>query len=144
LPGRIGHDIVICQKDIRAIQLAKGAMYSGAKIMMNRLGIDRIDKVILAGAFGSYIDKMSAAAIGLFPDCDPERVLAVGNAAGDGARIALLNIDKRKEADSRARQVEYVELTVEPDFNRTFTKALMFPHAEDKFPHLEGILPKGE
>jgi uncharacterized 2Fe-2S/4Fe-4S cluster protein (DUF4445 family) len=140
----IGHDIVICQKDIRAIQLAKGAMYSGAKIMMNRLGIDRIDKVILAGAFGSYIDKMSAAAIGLFPDCDPERVLAVGNAAGDGARIALLNIDKRKEADSRARQVEYVELTVEPDFNRTFTKALIFPHAEDKFPHLEGILPKGE
>ncbi|HUT67455.1 MAG TPA: ASKHA domain-containing protein [Dehalococcoidales bacterium] len=138
----IDHDIVICQKDIRAIQLAKGAMYSGAKIMMNRLGIDKIDRVILAGAFGSYIDKMSAAVIGLFPDCDPECVYAVGNAAGDGARMALLNTDKRKEADVMARQVEYVELTIEPDFNKTFTRALIFPHAEDKFPHLKHLLPK--
>ncbi len=140
----IGQDIVICQKDIRAIQLAKGAMYSGTKIMMNKLGIDKIDRVVLAGAFGSYIDKESAAVIGLFPDCDPERVQAVGNAAGDGARMALLNTDKRKEADIRAREVEYVELTVEPDFNNAFTKALIFPHAEDKFPHLEDILPKSE
>ena len=137
----IDHDIVICQKDIRAIQLAKGAMYSGAKTMMNRLGIDKIDKVVLAGAFGSYIDKESASVIGLFPDCAPENVYAVGNAAGDGARIALLNVAKRKEADVMARQVEYVELTVEPDFNSTFTKALIFPHAEDKFPHLEHLLP---
>jgi uncharacterized 2Fe-2S/4Fe-4S cluster protein (DUF4445 family) len=140
----IGHDIVICQRDIRAIQLAKGAMYSGAKTMMNRLGIDKIDKVILAGAFGSYIDKESAAVIGLFPDCDPQNVYAVGNAAGDGARMALLNTDKRKEADVMARQVEYVELTVEPDFNNTFTKALIFPHAEDKFPHLKHLLPKSK
>ena len=137
----IDHDIVICQKDIRAIQLAKGAMYSGAKTMMNRLDIDKIDKVVLAGAFGSYIDKESASVIGLFPDCAPENVYAVGNAAGDGARIALLNVAKRKEADVMARQVEYVELTVEPDFNSTFTKALIFPHAEDKFPHLEHLLP---
>jgi uncharacterized 2Fe-2S/4Fe-4S cluster protein (DUF4445 family) len=138
----IGQDIVICQKDIRAIQLAKGAMYSGARIMMNKLGIKRIDRVILAGAFGSYIDKLSAAAIGLFPDCDPERVVAVGNAAGDGARLALLNTDKRAEADERARQVEYVELTVEPGFNKAFTRALIFPHQEDEFPHLKGILPE--
>ena len=95
----IGNDIVICQKDIRAIQLAKGAMYSGAKIMMNRFGTDHVDRVILAGAFGSYIDKISAAVIGLYPDCDLDKVNAVGNAAGDGARMALLNIDKRKEAD---------------------------------------------
>jgi len=140
----IDNDIVICQKDIRAIQLAKGAMYSGAKTMMNRLGINKIDKVILAGAFGSYIDKESAAVIGLFPDCDPEQVYAVGNAAGDGARMALLNTDKRKEADVMARQVEYVELTVEPDFNSTFTKALTFPHAEDEFPHLKRLLPKSK
>jgi uncharacterized 2Fe-2S/4Fe-4S cluster protein (DUF4445 family) len=111
---------------------------------MNRLGIDKIDKVILAGAFGSYIDKESAAVIGLFPDCDPQNVYAVGNAAGDGARMALLNTDKRKEADVMARQVEYVELTVEPDFNNTFTKALIFPHAEDKFPHLKHLLPKSK
>ncbi len=137
----IDHDIVICQKDIRAVQLAKGAMYSGARIMMNRLGIDKIDKVILAGAFGSYIDKESASVIGLFPDCAPENVYAVGNAAGDGARMALLNMAKRKEADVMARQVEYVELAVEPDFNNAFTKALIFPHAEDKFPHLKHLLP---
>ncbi|MBN1176333.1 MAG: DUF4445 domain-containing protein [Dehalococcoidales bacterium] len=140
----IGNDIVICQKDIRAIQLAKGAMYSGAKIMMNRLGVKKIDKVILAGAFGSYIDKESAAVIGLFPDCAPEDVSAVGNAAGDGARIALLNTDKRKEADVMARKVDYVELTVEPEFNSTFTKALIFPNAEDEFPHLKHILPKSK
>jgi uncharacterized 2Fe-2S/4Fe-4S cluster protein (DUF4445 family) len=137
----IKHDIVICQKDIRAIQLAKGAMYSGARIMMNRMGVKKVDRVILAGAFGSYIDKSSAAVIGLFPDCDPKKVYAVGNAAGDGARIALLNTDKRDEADLWARRVEYVELTLEPDFNKTFTKALIFPHAEDKFPHLKDLLP---
>jgi uncharacterized 2Fe-2S/4Fe-4S cluster protein (DUF4445 family) len=140
----IDHDIVICQKDIRAIQLAKGAMYSGAKIMMNRLGVEKIDRVILAGAFGSFIDKTSAAVIGLFPDCDPKHVYAVGNAAGDGARIALLNQAKRDEADYWARRVEYVELTLEPDFNRIFTRALAFPHAEDKFPHLQDILPHGK
>ncbi len=139
----INHDIVICQKDIRAIQLAKGAMYSGARLMMNRLGINKVDKVILAGAFGSYIDKESAAVIGLFPDCDLKNVYAVGNAAGDGARIALLNTDKRKEADVMARQVEYVELTVEPNFNTTFTQSLIFPHQVDKFPHLKHLLPAG-
>jgi uncharacterized 2Fe-2S/4Fe-4S cluster protein (DUF4445 family) len=138
----IDHDIVICQKDIRAIQLAKGAMYSGARLMMKRLGIEKVDKVILAGAFGSYIDKESAAVIGLFPDCDQKSVYAVGNAAGDGARMALLNTDKRDEADVMARQVEYVELTVEPDFNRTFTQSLAFPHQVDKFPHLKHLLPE--
>ncbi len=138
----IDHDIVICQKDIRAVQLAKAAMYSGSKIMMNKMGVSKIDKVILAGAFGTYIDKASAAAIGLFPDCGMGCVQAVGNAAGDGARIALLNKDKRDEADYWARRVEYIELTLEPDFNKIFTKALAFPHAEDKFPSLEGILPK--
>jgi uncharacterized 2Fe-2S/4Fe-4S cluster protein (DUF4445 family) len=138
----INHDIVICQKDIRAIQLAKAAMYSGARLMMNRLGISKIDQVILAGAFGSYIDKESAALIGLFPDCDLKNVRAVGNAAGDGARIALLDIEKRKEADVMARRVEYVELTVEPNFNKTFMQSLIFPHQVDKFPHLKHLLPQ--
>ena len=140
----IKQDIVVCQKDIRAIQLAKGAMYSGSKIMMKRMGVEKIDRVILAGAFGSYIDKTSAAVIGLFPDCDPRRVYAVGNAAGDGARIALLNAEKRDEADFWARRVEYIELTLEPEFNSTFTRALNFPHAEDKFPSLSRILPKSK
>jgi uncharacterized 2Fe-2S/4Fe-4S cluster protein (DUF4445 family) len=138
----IHQDIAIVQKDIRAIQLAKGAMYSGARIMMNRMGVDKIDRVILAGAFGSYIDKTSAAVIGLFPDCDQKLVYAVGNAAGDGARMALLNKDKRDEADYWATRVEYVELTLEPNFNKIFTSALTFPHAVDKFPHLQNLLPR--
>ena len=137
----IGQDIVITQGDIRNIQLAKGAMYAGAKIMMRHLGVEKLEKVILAGAFGSYVDKESAALLALFPDCDLENVYAVGNAAGDGARIALLNIDKRKEADEIARKVEYVELTVEPDFDKIFGQAMWLPHMKDAFPHLTHLLP---
>ncbi len=137
----IGQDVVICQQDIRAIQLAKGAMYAGAKIMMRTLGIEKLDKVILAGAFGSYIDKMSAAILGLFPDCEPENIYSVGNAAGDGARMALLNTNKRKEADEMARRVEYIELTLAPDFDKVFAQAMWLPHMKDKFPHLENLLP---
>ena len=137
----IGQDIVVCQGDVRNIQLAKAAMYAGAKFMMRRLSIDKLDKVILAGAFGSYINKESAACLGLFPDCALENIYAVGNAAGDGARIALLNVDKRKEADEMARQVEYVELTVEPDFEKVFAQSMWIPHMKDSFPHLEHLLP---
>jgi uncharacterized 2Fe-2S/4Fe-4S cluster protein (DUF4445 family) len=138
----IGQDIAICQEDIRAIQLAKGAMYAGAKIMMRALGIEKVDKVILAGAFGSYIDKVSAALLGLFPDCELENIYSVGNAAGDGARLALLNVDKRKEADRVAREVEYLELTLEPGFDKIFAQAMWIPHMKDKFPHLAHLLPE--
>jgi len=140
----IGQDIVVTQGDVRNIQLAKGAMYAGAKIMMRHLGIEKLEKVILAGAFGSYIDKESAALLALFPDCDLENVYAVGNAAGDGARLALLNIDKRQEADEIARKVEYVELTVEPDFDKVFGQAMWLPHMKDKFPHLNHLLEPGD
>ena len=140
----IGRDITFDVDDVRALQLAKAAMYSAAKIMMRRWGVDKIDKVILAGAFGSYIDKIKAMAMGLFPDCEFRNVYAVGNAAGDGARIALLNVDKRAEANEVARQVEYVELTVEPDFERQFMEAMHFPHMRDPFPHLEGLLRKAQ
>jgi len=138
----IGQDIVVCQGDVRNIQLAKAAMYAGAKIMMRRLGVERLDKVILAGAFGSYIDKISAAMLGLFPDCELENIYAVGNAAGDGARIALLNVDRRREADEVARQVEYVELTVEPDFDKIFGQSMWIPHMKDAFPHLSHLFQK--
>jgi len=140
----IGQDVYICQDDIRAIQLAKGAMYAGAKIMMRTLGIEKLDKVILAGAFGSYIDKESAAVMGLFPDCELDNIYSVGNAAGDGARMALLNVDKRKEADEMARQVEYIELTLATDFDKVFAQAMWLPHMKDRFPHLEYLLPKKE
>jgi uncharacterized 2Fe-2S/4Fe-4S cluster protein (DUF4445 family) len=134
-------DITICQGDVRNIQLAKGAMYAGAKIMMRRLGIKKLDKVTLAGAFGSYINKASAAVLGLFPDCDLEHIYSVGNAAGDGASMALLNTDKRIEADTMARQVEYIELTLEPDFQNIFAQAMWLPHMKDDFPHITHILP---
>ena len=138
----IGQDVVVCQDDIRAIQLGKGAMYAGSKILLETLGIEKVDAVVLAGAFGSYIDNESAAVLGMFPDCKVENVYSVGNAAGDGARMALLDVDKRKEADEFARKVEYIELTVNPDFEKTFAKSMWIPHMKDKFPNLSHILPQ--
>ena len=136
----IGQDITVSTSDVRAVQLAKGALYSGAKIMMKVLGLDRVDKVILAGGFGSYLDPQRAMILGMFPDCDLKEVISVGNAAGDGARLALLNRDKRIEADRVAREVEYIELTVYPEFTMEFAEAMPFPHMTDPFPHLKDIL----
>ncbi|HSB88982.1 MAG TPA: ASKHA domain-containing protein [Anaerolineales bacterium] len=138
----IEQDITVNVDDVRAIQLAKAAMYMGAKVMMRTLGIEKVDKVILAGAFGSYIDKVESMAMGLFPDCELDSVYAVGNAAGDGARMALLNVDKRVEANRIARQVEYTELSVHPDFQDEFVAAMSFPHGRDAFPHLANVFAK--
>ncbi|MGD0884624.1 MAG: ASKHA domain-containing protein [Thermodesulfovibrionales bacterium] len=138
----IDQDIVVNQKDVRAIQLAKGALYSGCLIMMRKLGVKEFDRLAIAGAFGSHIDKMEAMVIGMFPDCDLKKVKYIGNAAGDGARIALLNVDKRKEANDIARKVKYIELALEEDFNDRFGEAMQFPHMFDEFPHLRGILPE--
>lgn len=136
----IGRDIVLTQKDIREIQLAKGALYCGCKLLMRRMGVEKLDTVKIAGAFGTHVDKQKALTIGLFPDCDIEKVVSVGNAAGDGARIALLNREKRSEADWVARHVEYIELTVEKNFQEQFIESLEIPHMTDKFPHLEGLV----
>ncbi|HID87031.1 MAG TPA: DUF4445 domain-containing protein [Anaerolineae bacterium] len=138
----IGREIAVSLADVRAVQLGKAALYAGARLLMRRLGVEQLDRVILAGAFGSYIHKESALVLGLFPDCDLERVYAVGNAAGDGARIALLNVDKRREAEEIARRVEYVELTVEPGFQEEFMRAMYFPHMRDPFPHVEQLLSR--
>jgi uncharacterized 2Fe-2S/4Fe-4S cluster protein (DUF4445 family) len=137
----IGKDIVIAQKDIRQIQLAKGALYCGCKLMMRRLGIQKVDKVKIAGAFGTHVDRQKALVMGLFPDCPVDKIESIGNAAGDGARAALLNRDKRIEADWVSRSVEYIELTVEKDFGEHFIEAMHIPHMKDKFPSLEGIVP---
>ena len=132
----LGEAITISQQDVRSVQLAKGALYTGAKLMMKRLGIAKLDRVVLAGAFGSYIDKTKAMILGMFPDCDLDHVSSVGNAAGDGARIALLNRDKRLEAEAIARQIEYLELTLEKEFQQEFMAAMFIPHMSDAFPHL--------
>jgi uncharacterized 2Fe-2S/4Fe-4S cluster protein (DUF4445 family) len=137
----IGKDITITQQDVRNVQLAKGALYTGAKLMMRKLGLEKLDKVILAGAFGSYIDTEEAMVLGMFPDCDLKNVYAVGNAAGDGARIALLNREKRVEAEEIAAKVEYIELTVEQDFQKEFMESMHIPHMKDPFPNLKSIIP---
>jgi uncharacterized 2Fe-2S/4Fe-4S cluster protein (DUF4445 family) len=137
----IGKDVTITQKDIRQIQLAKGALYSGCKIMMRRMGVDKVDTVKIAGAFGTHVDREKALIMGLFPDCAVEKVVSIGNAAGDGARMALLDRNKRKEANWVARNVEYVELTVEEDFQKQFMQAMHIPHMKDDFPHLKGLVP---
>jgi len=139
-----GKDIVVTQNDVRAIQLAKGALYAGVKLLMEHLGVRRVDRIALAGAFGSYIDPQHAMILGMIPDCDLERVRAVGNAAGDGARIALLNRGQRLEAARLARWVEHVQTATEPGFQQAFVEAMALPHAADAFPHLEGILPQAK
>jgi uncharacterized 2Fe-2S/4Fe-4S cluster protein (DUF4445 family) len=137
----IEKDIVITQKDIRQIQLAKGALYAGCKLMMKRMGVKKVDKVKIAGAFGTHVDRTKALVMGLFPDCKIENIFGVGNAAGDGCRAALLNVQKRTEANWCSRNVEYLELTVEPTFEQDFMEAMQLPHMTDKFPHLEGVVP---
>ena len=138
----IDKDIVITQKDVRQIQLAKGALYAGCKLMIQRMNVENVDKVKIAGAFGTHVDREKALIMGLFPDCEIEKIVSVGNAAGDGCRAALLNRKKREEADWVSRNVEYIELTVESDFQHEFMGAMQLPHMTDEFPHLEGIVPE--
>ncbi len=112
--------------------------------MMKRLGITKLDRVVLAGAFGSHIDREASLTLGMFPDCPIEKVYAVGNAAGDGARMALINKGKRIEADSRARWVEFIEIATDPAFEREFMQAMHIPHMKDRFPNLKALLEKKE
>ena len=136
----IDKDIVVTQKDIRQIQLAKGALYAGCKLMVKRMGLEKVDTVKIAGAFGTHVDREKALIMGLFPDCEIEKIQGVGNAAGDGCRAALLNVKKRVEANWCSRNVEYIELTVESTFQQEFMEAMQLPHMTDKFPHLEGLV----
>ncbi len=138
----IGRDVVVSQKDVRQIQLGKGALYCGCKLMMRRMGVDKVDVVKIAGAFGTHVDRQKALIMGLFPDCAIDHIVSVGNAAGDGARAALLNREKRVEANWVARNVEYIELTVEKDFQQQFMEAMHIPHMKDDFPHLESVVPE--
>ncbi len=131
-----GRPIVITSDDVRNIQLGKAALYAGARLLMERIGVAQVDRVLLAGAFGSYIDPRHAMVIGMIPDCDLARVAAVGNSAGDGARIALLNRGEREEARRLARWTTYVGIALEPRFQDAFVEAMPLPHAVESFPHL--------
>ena len=134
----IGKDIVITQKDIRQIQMAKASIYTGSKLIMQHMGITHLDSIKVAGAFGTHIDKHLARVIGLIPDCSKETVSSVGNAAGDGCRAALLNRDMRKEADRLCRNVAYLELTLEENFQGELVAATQLPHMIDEFQQLDG------
>jgi uncharacterized 2Fe-2S/4Fe-4S cluster protein (DUF4445 family) len=137
-----GSPIVITQNDVRAIQLAKAALYAGAKLLMNHRGVKHVDRVILAGAFGNFIDPFHAMVLGLIPNCDLDKVVAVGNAAGDGARIALLNRDLRLKAAELARWVIHVSTPLDPSFQNEFVAAMNLPHASDPYPALINVLPE--
>ncbi len=137
-------EIRIVQLDIRNIQLAKAAVYAGAQLLLGKSGAESVDKIILTGAFGSYIDPKYAMILGLIPDCELAKVSAAGNAAGTGARIALLNAQARQEIAEVARTVEKIETALDADFQDQFVGAMAFPHAHHAFPRLaEAVkLPK--
>jgi len=137
----IGRDIPMTQQDVRQIQLAKAALFTAARTLLKRFGLQSPDKVILAGGFGSFIDKEKAMLIGLIPDCELDHVYAIGNAAGDGARIALLNVEKRREIEAVTRKVERFELPTDPEFQNQFMLATSFPHMSEPFEHIAHLIP---
>ncbi len=135
--------IDISQTDVRAIQLAKAALYAGARLLMDRLGVETLDRIVLAGAFGSYIDPLHAMALGMIPDCPLDRVSSAGNAAGTGARIALLNADMRGEIEDLVGRVEKIETAAAPEFQDYFVAAMPLPHKDHAFPNLQRALDDG-
>jgi uncharacterized 2Fe-2S/4Fe-4S cluster protein (DUF4445 family) len=128
--------LMVYQTDVRAIQLAKAALYAGAKLLIERRGGGAPQRVTLVGAFGSHIDPVYAMALGLIPDCDLAHVAAGGNSAGTGARIALLNLASRAEIEAVVRRIEKIETAIEPNFQEHFVAAMAFPHATDPFTNL--------
>ena len=134
-------DIELTQNDVRAVQLAKAALYAGVKLLLARFGAERVDRIRLAGAFGGTIDGRYAMVLGLIPDCPLEQVSAAGNAAGTGARIALLNGASRIEVEALAKRVEKVETATAPDFQEQFVQAMAIPHRVDAFPELAAAIP---
>ena len=129
-------EIRLGQNDVRAIQLAKAALHAGARLLMDRLGIETVERIVLAGAFGSHIDVKYAMVLGMIPDCDLSKVYSAGNAAGTGARIALLNQKARDDIEQVIRLVEKVETAVEPKFQEHFIEAMALPHATAAYPNL--------
>ncbi|MFI4877394.1 MAG: ASKHA domain-containing protein [Steroidobacterales bacterium] len=128
--------LTITQNDVRAIQLAKAALLAGVRLLMDRLGTDQVDRIRLAGAFGSHIDVKYAMVLGMIPDCDLSQVSSAGNAAGTGARIALLDNASRKIIEDLVRKVEKIETAIEPKFQAHFVEAMGIPHSTAAYPNL--------
>ena len=136
-----GERVMVTQTDVRQVQLAKAALYAGIKLLMHRFAVTSVDRIRLAGAFGSHIDVRYAMALGLIPVCPLDAVSAAGNAAGHGARIALLNRASRREIESVVRGVEKIETAVEPKFQAYFVEAMAIPHRVDDFAGLASMFP---
>ncbi|MEE9415356.1 MAG: ASKHA domain-containing protein, partial [Acidimicrobiales bacterium] len=128
--------LFVTQNDVRAIQLAKAALYAGVQLLLDHLEVDHVDSIRLAGAFGSHIDPVYAVALGLVPDCDLAQVTSAGNAAGTGAVIALLSNSARREIEAIVDRVEKIETATEPKFQDHFVDAMAIPHATAEYPHL--------
>ena len=134
-----GPKIMVTQGDIRAIQLAKAALYAGARLLMDEMGIDKVDRITLAGAFGAHISPKHAMVLGMIPDAPLDKVTSAGNAAGTGARIALCNVSSRTQIEDTVHHIHKVETAIEPRFQEHFVNATAIPHATDAFPHLIGV-----
>ena len=139
-PAGEGPRILVTQNDVRAIQLAKAALYAGVRLLMDHLGVDEVAEIRLAGAFGSQIDLLHAMVLGLIPDCDLSMASPAGNAAGTGAVIALLSAAARGEIEAVVRTVEKIETAVEPRFQEHFVEAMAFPHRTAPYPHLRAVV----
>ncbi len=135
-----GPKITVTQGDIRAIQLAKSALYAGARLLMDEMEVDTVDRVVLAGAFGAHISSKHAMVLGMIPDVPLDKVQSAGNAAGTGARIALCNTQSRKEIEKVVRQITKVETAIEPKFQEHFVAANAIPHKTAPFPELNKIV----
>jgi uncharacterized 2Fe-2S/4Fe-4S cluster protein (DUF4445 family) len=133
-------ELKITQNDVRAIQLAKAALYAGVALLMDRLGIDHVDRIRLAGAFGSHIDVKYATILGMLPDCDLAQVRSAGNAAGTGARIALLDSRSRGVIEALVRRIEKVETAIEPRFQQHFIEAMAIPHKTAPYSNLRRVV----
>jgi uncharacterized 2Fe-2S/4Fe-4S cluster protein (DUF4445 family) len=132
--------LTITQNDVRAIQLAKAALHAGIRLLMEHLGTDHVDRIRLAGAFGSHIDVKYAMLLGMIPDCELSQVASAGNAAGAGARIALLDNTARARIEELVRQVEKMETAIEPRFQEHFVQAMGIPHSSAPYPNLRKVV----
>ena len=133
---RVSDNVTVTQNDVRAIQLAKAALYAGFRLLMDKLNINRVDNVVLAGAFGTHIEPKYAMVLGMIPDCLFDRVKAAGNSAGAGARICLLNKGERTRVENIVRDIEKIETAIEPSFQDHFVKAMAIPHKTDPYERL--------
>jgi uncharacterized 2Fe-2S/4Fe-4S cluster protein (DUF4445 family) len=137
-------DVLVTQNDVRQIQLAKAALYAGIRLLMDEMGVTTVDRIRLAGAFGSHISVSHAMVLGLIPDCDLEQVTSAGNAAGAGARMALLDRNARLEIAATIARAERIETAVADDFQAHFVGAMGLPHQSDPFPNLFAVVAPPE